>query len=347
MKKIVFSLFLLFCFLAGCATPYQQRGFRGGYSDYRIDNNTFRVQFTGNAYTSREVVEIYAVYRCAEVTIEAGFDYFILVGEGGEVYRGAAATPGIYQSRYSHGRFSSFYIPSQFIEFTKYGSFVTIKAFRGQKPQGESSAYDAREIIQNLSAKVGKTYQGRADLSGKETWEVRTTEPVKPSTMLSAPKAQPQAVSMPVEQLKSVSEYTDRGLEHYRNARYDQAIKDFTTALSMDTNPSYSTYINRGASFFELKQYDEAMADFKQAVLLAPNNAKAYAWYGNVHYARKAYSEASEHFSKAIALEPNNAVFHLNRGHAQLKIGNRALAALDFKKACELGNRDGCNQAER
>ena len=140
----------------------------------------------------------------------------------------------------------------------------------------------------------------------------------------------------------SASEYNRRGFEYYKNAQYKQAIEDFTIALSMENNSSY--YINRGSSFYELKQYDNAISDFKQAINFAPNEAGAYAWCGNVYYVKKSYYEASEYFSKAIGIVPNNAVLYLNRGYAQFKIGNKSTAVSDFKKACELGNEDGCNQ---
>jgi tetratricopeptide (TPR) repeat protein len=148
-------------------------------------------------------------------------------------------------------------------------------------------------------------------------------------------------------QLVSASEYNRRGFEYYKNAQYNQAIEDFTTAISMDIKPSYATYINRGICFYELKQYDKAIADLKQAINIAPNEPSGYSWCGSVYYAIGSYREASEYFSKAIAINPNKAVYYLNRGYANSKIGNRSMALSDFKKACELGNREGCNQAEK
>jgi tetratricopeptide (TPR) repeat protein len=154
----------------------------------------------------------------------------------------------------------------------------------------------------------------------------------------------PQTTDTYKGQVVSASEYNNRGFEYYKNAQYNKAIEHFTIALSMENNSSY--YINRGSSFYELKQYDNAISDFKQAINLAPNEAGAYAyaWCGNVYYVKKSYHEASEYFSKAIAIVPNNAVLYLNRGYAQFKIGNKSTAASDFKKACELGNEDGCKQ---
>ena len=48
---------------AGCATPYQPRGFTGGYSNRRIDASTFHVSFKGNGYTPRQTVETAAMRR--------------------------------------------------------------------------------------------------------------------------------------------------------------------------------------------------------------------------------------------------------------------------------------------
>lgn len=156
MGKLFMGLFLLMFIIAGCATPYQRRGFAGGYSDFQIDSNTFKVQFRGNGYTSSETVEIYALYRCAEVTLEAGYDYFIIVNERGEISRQTTATPGFYTSSYSHGKLSGFYIPGGLIHVNRHRTLVTIKAFHGRKPEGYLAAYDAREMIQYAGRKVKK-----------------------------------------------------------------------------------------------------------------------------------------------------------------------------------------------
>src|SRR5438270_4343037 len=65
--------------LAGCETPYQVIGYRGGYTDIPLDANTFRVSFEGNGLTSSQTVEIYLLYRCAELTVQRDHDYFVIV----------------------------------------------------------------------------------------------------------------------------------------------------------------------------------------------------------------------------------------------------------------------------
>lgn len=48
-----------------------------GYTDEQLTSNRYRVTFTGNSVTARETVENYLLLRSAEVTLAAGFDYFL------------------------------------------------------------------------------------------------------------------------------------------------------------------------------------------------------------------------------------------------------------------------------
>ncbi len=67
--------------LAGCATAYQHEKITGGYTDFRLENTTYRVRFKGNNYTSRDKVELFLLYRCAELTEQLGYDHFVLLSE--------------------------------------------------------------------------------------------------------------------------------------------------------------------------------------------------------------------------------------------------------------------------
>ena len=82
MKRVVLLLVcvLTVVVLAGCATPYQRDGGTGGYSEKRLLEYSFRVSFRGNAFTSRQRTSDFCFLRCAEVTLENGYDYFVLVG---------------------------------------------------------------------------------------------------------------------------------------------------------------------------------------------------------------------------------------------------------------------------
>ncbi|GAA0553437.1 hypothetical protein FHS83_001613 [Rhizomicrobium palustre] len=67
--------------LAACQTPatYHPRDPQSGtgYTDEQLAANRYRVTFTGNSSTRREVVENYLLLRAAEVTLKAGYHWFI------------------------------------------------------------------------------------------------------------------------------------------------------------------------------------------------------------------------------------------------------------------------------
>jgi hypothetical protein len=141
--------------LSGCATPYQAKGFHGGYKDTQIDSNTEMVSFRGNGFTDRQTVQSYLLYRCAQVTVEAGYDYFILTSNDTEAREGTISTPSAYSSTTTASAFgvgnSAFgqaqttgtITPGQAIPITKYGANAIIRMFKGKKPMDDSEAYDA------------------------------------------------------------------------------------------------------------------------------------------------------------------------------------------------------------
>jgi hypothetical protein len=83
-KAIVAALATSTLLVAGCATetryrPATGQGFsRTGYSDRQIEPGRFLVSFQGNSVTSRDTVERYLFFRAAELTLQQGYDYFLM-----------------------------------------------------------------------------------------------------------------------------------------------------------------------------------------------------------------------------------------------------------------------------
>lgn len=67
-----------FLALAGCMAAYQPDGMGGGYTDEKLDEDTYLVSFRGNGYTPEGAVLKYFLYRCAELTLAQGYAYFEL-----------------------------------------------------------------------------------------------------------------------------------------------------------------------------------------------------------------------------------------------------------------------------
>ncbi len=168
--------------LAACATPtpYQpatgQGFYRNGYSDQQIEPNRFQVSFSGNDLTSRETVERYLLYRAAQLTLERGFDHFILADRDTNVRSRTYSTPNFGGGfgwgggwgpawRYRSPAFGwrswdpfwgdPFFDRSVDIRTVdKYEAMAEIVTGRGPKPANNVRAFDARAVLQSLGPTV-------------------------------------------------------------------------------------------------------------------------------------------------------------------------------------------------
>ncbi len=76
--KYIFLLSLV-TILTSCATAYQREGSTGGYTETQLDENVFKVSFKGNGFTARDKAADFVLLRSAEVTLENGYNYFIII----------------------------------------------------------------------------------------------------------------------------------------------------------------------------------------------------------------------------------------------------------------------------
>lgn len=165
--------------LAACATPTPYMpasgsGYsRAGYSDEQIEPDRFRVSFAGNSLTARETVERYLLYRSAQLTVEKGFDYFVLVnrdtekksrtyvdsdpfGAGPYGYWGPSWR--YYRRGFGWGFYDPWFDPwDRRVDVTtidKYEATAEIKLGKGAKPATDLHAFDARDVLQNLGPSI-------------------------------------------------------------------------------------------------------------------------------------------------------------------------------------------------
>lgn len=156
----------LLILLGACTmeTPYQASEGRYGYSEQQLEEDRYRVIFTGNPSTPRETVQNYLLYRAAELTVQNGYDYFTIVDR--DVERSTRYyTQGFYddfgfRSRFRSGRrgLRRFYSPSFFsanaYPVSEYSSVADVVLGEGEKPEDEAKAYDALDVLQQLQPLV-------------------------------------------------------------------------------------------------------------------------------------------------------------------------------------------------
>ncbi len=153
--------------LCSCATSYGAKGLFGGFEETRIDATTMRVHFQGNGFTSKQKVETYTLLRCAELTQEAGYDWFLIVDGDTELNDTQVHSGSFNQSHTSgvagvnslgnvnYGETTNGWTsPSTTFNVRKYDASVIMKMFRGEKPAEAHNGYVAAEIVQYLGAQV-------------------------------------------------------------------------------------------------------------------------------------------------------------------------------------------------
>ncbi|MET9411209.1 tetratricopeptide repeat protein [Streptomyces sp. NPDC002935] len=200
-----------------------------------------------------------------------------------------------------------------------------------------------------------QTGQRLLDLAAQPSWEEETL-----TVLLALP-----ALEKPAQALT----YTLRGQAHRMSGRYNQAIEDYTSALSLDPNLTRA-YAGRGHAHRRLRHHDAALADFDQAIRLAPDqplhlinrgaarqdlrhyeaaltdfdqalgldrrDVRALAFRGLTHHRMRQHQAALDDFTNALTLDPDYAWAHAVRGDVHLTLGHTQAALADLDRSLAL-----------
>ncbi|SEM50665.1 hypothetical protein SAMN05192583_0445 [Sphingomonas gellani] len=181
--------------VAGCATetayrPATGQGFyRQGYSERQIEPSRFLVSFAGNSVTSRDTVERYLFFRSAELTLQQGYDYFVMVDRDTDRQSRTYTTPGL-GGGWGYGGLGGYWGPSWRYYGRGFGGFGYNRGFggfgwspwygggfggwndfdvqtvdrfeataeivmrKGPIPQGNVRAFDARRVVETIGPSV-------------------------------------------------------------------------------------------------------------------------------------------------------------------------------------------------
>ncbi|UYG05742.1 hypothetical protein OCT51_10405 [Halomonas sp. LR3S48] len=158
----ILMLALVVLAIVGCATPYQSRGLAGGFSETQLDENVFQVSFRGNTYTSSQRAADFTLLRSAELAIENGYRYFVIVDAERYSQTGAYTTPttshttgSVYGSgHYAYGSATTTTTGGQTYFYSKPRSSNTIIMFREQ-PELDGLVYDAEFVARSIREKHG------------------------------------------------------------------------------------------------------------------------------------------------------------------------------------------------
>ena len=146
IKLKAFSLLIL-ASLFGCATPNpyapcsyfssNSQQWRAGYEDTKLQDDLFNVAYHGNGATSEMRARNYFLYRCAEVTVQNGYDYFVVAY--------GASVSGEFVGGYNSAFQEKVVTPN---------IMGQIRLGKGQTPSDKPLAYDARQVMQNIGPEI-------------------------------------------------------------------------------------------------------------------------------------------------------------------------------------------------
>jgi hypothetical protein len=159
MKKLIELLGIAILFSC-CATAYQSKGLMGGHSETQLGANIFQISFRGNAYTSNELAADFCLLRSAEVALENGFQYFIIVEADKTSKISSYTTPKTTQTTGSvrisgniaTGQATSYTTGGQTYHYSRPRTTNMILCFK-DKPESEGLVFDAKFVRQAIRKK--------------------------------------------------------------------------------------------------------------------------------------------------------------------------------------------------
>lgn len=164
MKKYLLVGFIL---LSGCAY-YGPSGLFGGYTETALNEDTYKVSYRGNGYCTRDQAADYLLRRAAELTLNNGYKYFVILAANSDndaSYYNTPATVNVNTSSNVSGNlygwnsgnnyYGNYYesgnsysnatiYPSQTVQVNHYADTAIVKMFHKRRP----GLLDANLIMQ-------------------------------------------------------------------------------------------------------------------------------------------------------------------------------------------------------
>ncbi len=150
----------------------------------------------------------------------------------------------------------------------------------------------------------------------------------------------------------------NKGVQSYKNARYEEAIGHFKNAVNLDPSllnariylaTAYAQQYVPGAETDENKRYaTQAIDEYKKVLAVDPTNVNSVKGIAYLYLQQKQFDDAKAYYNKAVQIDPNDPESYYSvafidwtqaykfRQEERLKLGMKATDMLKDKKACEL-----------
>ena len=113
---------------------------------------------------------------------------------------------------------------------------------------------------------------------------------------------------------------------------------------------NFKEFYNKGIDFYKQGKYDQAGQEFKKAIELKPNDVYALYGLGNTYYCKAKYDDAVKIYAKAININPDYAKVHYSLSLAYSKLGMTREAEKQktlFRKLSQGGKSSGSSKHKK
>jgi tetratricopeptide (TPR) repeat protein len=150
----------------------------------------------------------------------------------------------------------------------------------------------------------------------------------------------------------------NKGVQSYKNARYEEAIEHFKTAVSLDPTlrnariylaTAYAQQYVPGAETDENKRFaTQAIEEYKKVLTDDPANVNSVKGIAYLYLQEKQFNDAKQYYNKAVQIDPNDPESYYSvafidwteaykfRQDERNKLGMKAVDPLKDKKVCAL-----------
>ena len=149
----------------------------------------------------------------------------------------------------------------------------------------------------------------------------------------------------------------NKGVQSYKNARYEEAIEHFKNAVGLDPGllnariylaTAYAQQYVPGAETPENKRFaEQAIEEYKNVLRAEPSNINAIKGIGYLYLQEKQFDEAKDAYNRAVKADPSDPEAYYSIAYIDFwsahnfgqnernKLGMKATDPLQDKRACE------------
>jgi len=138
---------------------------------------------------------------------------------------------------------------------------------------------------------------------------------------------------------KAAVDLFNKALESVKDGNRDKAIEQLKAALAI--HPTFTAALNGlGVQYLKLGKYEAASEAFAKALKLAPDSFNLHLNSGISLFSLNKHAEAETQFAAALAKNEASGTAHLYRARALIALNRLDDAAIDLKRAIEIGGDD-------